>query len=189
MAEGIILAGGYSSRMSENKMTKPLWGIPLILHAVQRMKPIVARVVIVTGYYHEPIASLFSMDSQIEIIHNDQYALGMFSSVQCGVRAIQSDLFILPGDYPLIHTETYTELLQAQGAIRVPTYEGKRGHPLFMVQELRDALLKEPIDSNLKRFRDQFPVSEVAVDDSGILKDVDTFSDWMLIEHLMEGRG
>lgn len=189
MTEGIILAGGFSSRMPANKMTKLFMGIPLILHAVNSLKSSVTRLVVVTGHIHEPIVALLGQDPQIEIVHNDQYPLGMFSSVQCGVKAIRADCLILPGDVPFIQPSTLVKILKAEGQVRVPTYEGKRGHPLFFSLALREACLKEPVDSSLKRFRDRYPVTEVAVTDPGILKDIDTMSDWDELHQWQKGDG
>lgn len=189
MAEGIILAGGYSSRMVVNKMMIPLWGKPLIVHAINALKPAVSQIIVVTGHYHEEMVALLEADPMVRIFYNENYPSGMFSSVQCGVRACQSDFFILPGDYPLVKTSTFDSLKGAEGDIRIPTYHGQKGHPIYFSQKMRTTILSEPITSNLRVIRDRHPVTFVAVEDDGILKDVDSKEDWHKILTIDKGDG
>jgi molybdenum cofactor cytidylyltransferase len=97
----------------------------------------------------------------------------MFSSVKKGVSCIKNDFFLIPGDYPLVKKQTIDKLIASSGEIRVPIYNGRKGHPIFIEKELIQELLEEPITSNLKVFRDRHTVNYVEVDDKGILLDVD----------------
>ena len=44
MAQGIILAGGFSSRTQNNKMRLSIDGKPLIFHTIEAMKPFVNKI-------------------------------------------------------------------------------------------------------------------------------------------------
>ncbi len=186
MAEAIVLAGGYSSRTSTNKMHLIVEGKPLLVHTVESIKPFVNKVIIVTGHYDQDIRSFIKEDDKIKIIYNQDYDRGMFSSVLTGVKHINDDFFILPGDIPFIKKETFEKLLNGTKPVRIPTYKGKEGHPLFLSRELKENLLKEDvINSNLKLFRDKQDKELIEVNDSNILKDVDTDKDY---EELVKGR-
>ena len=102
MAEGIILAGGKSVRMKQNKMLLSFRGHPLIWYTIQSMKPNVSRVIVVTGRYDKEIREALKDETNITFVYNKDYELGMFSSVLTGVKETKEDFFIVPGDCPFI---------------------------------------------------------------------------------------
>jgi len=186
MAQGIILAGGYSSRIGHNKMTLSYQGTPIILHCIHSMMPFVSHIFVISGHYHDELTQLLKDDPKVTIIYNELYHLGMFSSVKKGSLFVTEDFFIIPGDYPLIMQSTYLALLKCKEPIAVPVFQNKKGHPIFIKKELIEALRNEPLDSNLKLFRNRFQFAEIQVDDSGILLDIDTLEDH---EHLITIKG
>lgn len=182
MVDGIILAGGYSSRIKTNKMTLIYNDLPIICNAVETMKDYCTKIVVVTGHYHDEILKVVNKYDNVIVKRNENYDLGMFSSVISGVKELNNDFFLTPGDYPLIKKETYKQLLDANGVIRVPIFNGRKGHPIFIEKELIRHLLNEPIDSNLKVFRDRHIVTYVETSDEGIIMDVDTLEDYLMIK-------
>jgi len=187
MAEGIVLAGGYSSRFSTNKMTTLLNGKPLIRHTVDTMTRHVTKVYVVTGFYHDEIVRLFQDDSRVEIVRNPDFAKGMFTSIKQGVAMVKSDFFLIPGDCPLVDDSTYGKLLSSSGTIRVPIYRNRKGHPIFLEKNLIPELLSEPDTSNLRIFRDRHEVNYVITEDEGIVRDIDTLTD--LVETSVKLKG
>ncbi len=187
MAEGIVLAGGYSSRFKTNKMMMELDGIPLIRHTVDKMRKFTTKVYVITGFYHQDIKDLFLDDEDVEIIRNMDFDQGMFSSVKTGVAKTNADFFIIPGDYPIVSDATYELLNSSSGKVRVPVYANRRGHPILIESSLKTALLAEPADSNLKIFRNRFEVNYVLTDDEGIICDVDTMKDFFYIQNKAKG--
>jgi molybdenum cofactor cytidylyltransferase len=182
MIEGIILAGGYSSRIKRNKMTLLYNGKPIICNVIESMMDYCSKIVIVTGHYHDEIVEAVSNYDKVIIKRNINYDLGMFSSVISGVTEINSDFFLTPGDYPLIQKETFKQLVDASGVIRVPIFNNRKGHPIFISKELIEPLLNESLDSNLKVFRDRYKVNYVETSDEGVLIDVDTMEDYLMIK-------
>lgn len=179
MAEGIILAGGFSSRTNNNKMSLIIKDKPLLIHAIESMRPFVNKIYLVTGHYDQEIRSFIKEDEKLQIVYNKDYPRGMFSSVLCGAHYVSDDFFILPGDIPFINARTYDALLKGSKPVRYPTYKGKEGHPLFIKKELIDELRNERIDSNLKVFRDRQDKEAIEVDDKYILRDVDTNEEYI----------
>jgi len=186
MAQGIILAGGYSSRIGQNKMTLSYLGIPIILHCIHSMEPFVSHIFVISGHYHDELVQVLESYPHVSIIYNELYHLGMFTSVKKGVEKVTDDFFIIPGDYPLIMKSTYETLLKSKELIAVPVFQNKKGHPILIKKELIEALRNEPQDSNLKLFRNKFRFEEIQVNDPGILLDIDTMDDH---EHLIKIKG
>jgi len=187
MTQGLILAGGYSARAKQNKMLLLFENKPLILHAIDGMIPFVSQIFVVTGHYHDEISELLRGYPQAICLKNNNYEMGMFSSVLTGVSALSEDFFVLPGDCPFVSQNTYSTLLSGKKKIRVPSFAGKGGHPLFIKKELLSDLKKEPVTSNLKAFRNRHELEFIEVIDEYILTDIDTIEDFTDLIHKKEG--
>ncbi len=184
MAEGIILAAGYASRAQANKMLFEVDGKPLIDHVIAGMRPCVSHIYVVTGHYHEAIETHLK-DKDVTCLFNPHYHEGMFSSVKQGVRAVREDFFVIPGDCPFVSSKTYEKLMKTKRKIAVPVYGKRRGHPIFVSIELKEALLETEPDSNLKAFRNRYDYEAIEVDDPHVIIDIDTVADY---EKIKEGR-
>lgn len=187
MTKSVVLAAGYASRVGTNKMALPIEGTTVLVKLVQTLQEVVEEIIVVTGHYHQSVTELVGGMDKVRICQNTNYADGMFSSIIRGIKEVDEDCFILPGDYPLICKETFEKLLASDGVIRVPVYEKRRGHPIFIEKKLIETLKKEPITSNLKAFRDRHEVTYIDVDDRGILLDIDTMKDYDVIKKEVEG--
>jgi molybdenum cofactor cytidylyltransferase len=176
MFDGIVLAGGYSSRFKQNKMCVKYHGKALILYAIEGMHKFCKNVIVVTGYYHQEICECLKGIDYVKIILNKDFSEGMFSSVKAGVNHVEHDFFIIPGDYPFISDDVYKKLIDSDGLIRVPSYNKRLGHPIFMSKQLKDDLIMTEVD-NLKDFRNLNEYKIVEVDSDSILKDIDTVED------------
>jgi len=172
MVDGIVLAGGFSSRAKTNKMFLKYKNKEIILHAIESMNTICQKIILVTGHYHQEIDRFFSGYNNIQVVYNKEYEKGMFSSIKRGVSETTNSFFIVPGDYPLINEKTYINLLNSTGAIRVPSYNMRLGHPIYFDKSYKEKILQSDI-SNLKEFRNQHEFSIINVDDPGILRDID----------------
>src|SRR6056297_2277252 len=177
MVDGIILAGGYSRRLGRNKMSIVYKNKPVIRHTIEHMQAVCNSIYVVTGFYHDEIKRLIEDIEEVQVVYNADYDKGMFTSVQKGVACTMHDFFIIPGDYPLVQTTVYDEILLGTKGIRVPSFSFKLGHPIFFNQHFKEKLLKTSKD-NLKSFRDAYDYEIINVDDEGILFDIDTISDY-----------
>lgn len=182
MAEGIILAAGYSNRAKTNKMLLMYKNKSLICHAIDGMMPFVSHIFVVTGHYKQEIEEAMKDLANVTCVENKDYHHGMFSSIQAGVRSLSEDFFVLPGDCPFIHGYTYELLLSGKKEMRVPSYLGRKGHPLFIEKHLIEPILNEPISSNLKDFRNRHDLQVMETEDPNILTDIDTIEDYIKLE-------
>jgi molybdenum cofactor cytidylyltransferase len=182
--QGIILAGGLSTRMKHNKMLLFYMGKPLIEYAIDLLSPFVDNIIVVTGHYHESISAYLANHSKVTVVQNTKYQGGMFTSVKIGIAAAKDSVLMMPGDMPKIHPQTIQALIDGSGVIRIPSFHNKRGHPIYIDKSLFSSLLLEPDTSHLKAFRNKHPMDHIIVNDKGILIDIDTPAD---IDQLRKG--
>lgn len=102
------------------------------------------------------------------------------------VHGIQQSLvdvdawMIALADMPAIRPDSIHALLQALQAgadIAVLVYQGRRGHPVGFSRLYLTELLRLEGDQGARSLLSRFPVTEVVVDDPGILLDIDTTLD------------
>ena len=118
-------------------------------------------------------------DARVWPVVNPDPSRGMFSSLQAGMTEAQGDaLVVLPADMPFVQGATVRLLLEtfaAKSAIVSPRFNGKRGHPVILPPSLRDEIrAADPhltLHDILKRHQDQRV--DIAVDDQGVIRDVD----------------
>ncbi len=186
MAQGIILAGGESSRAKVNKLLLKVSNKELIRHAIDSMKPFVSKIVVVTGKYHDHLLPFLE---DVQVVRNYDYQKGMFSSVQAGVGMIDDDFFVLPGDTPFVSKKTYEALLEKgvkEREVLSPVHKGESGHPILISKSIKRAILKEPVDSNLKEVISRYKIRNVEVEDEFIKLDVDTVEEYEAVVKKLE---
>ena len=170
---GIILAAGNSSRMGSPKALLEYEGQKFI----HRLKSVL-------GEFCDPLIVVGSSQSQFPIdAVNPKPERGMLSSLQCGLRTVpqQTDavLFTLV-DLPAIDPATVRTLIDGWRGepLRVPRFEGRRGHPVMLSAKLIADFLnatgtpKDIISAHAAE------IVYVDVDDPGVVTDVDTPDDY-----------
>lgn len=186
--EGIILAAGFSSRAGVFKMSLDFNGKTVLESSICNMKKFCSKIYVVAGYKIEVIKDILKPYNDIEVVFNENYEEGMFSSVKKGIECLKGDrFFITPGDYPCIKQETYSALLNTEGRIVIPVYEGIKGHPILLDTLVGKELLKSDKFHNLREYISSSGFTTVEVDDRGILKDIDTIDDYKELLELSSG--
>ena len=177
MVTGVILAGGYSKRAKTNKLLLKVDRKPLISYTIDSLKNFVDKLIVVTGRYDQELRPVLS---DVEIVYNPNFTLGMFSSVLAGLSQVDSDVLILPGDMANISPKTMKAILDNKDVITIPTYKGETGHPLFLNKEMVALVKNEDVNSNLRKFIEEHNelVNYVEVDDPFIKFDIDTIEDF-----------
>ena len=177
----VILAAGYSSRTHQFKLAYEFNGQSLLSMLIDRFYPICDNLIVVGGHYYDAVKTLIRGYEKVRLVKNERYSLGMFSSIQCGVKAVHGDFFIMPGDTPLVQRETLERMVSYFHAsnkgdfdLLIPSFGGKGGHPLLFRHYLKDALLLESPESNLRDFKKKVKLSFLETEDEGIHFDIDT---------------
>ena len=137
-------------------------------------------VLVVTGYGAADVAAALG-GLAVTLVHNPDYATGMASSLEAGVRALPAacdGALMLLGDMPEIvarHLDTLIGAFAA-GRIVVPTHQGRRGNPVLWPANLFPELLQLQGDAGAKGLLSAHAgdVLEVDVGTDAIFSDVDT---------------
>jgi molybdenum cofactor cytidylyltransferase len=187
VADGVLLAAGFSSRAGCFKMTAEIGGRPLLLWGLETMAAACERVIVVAGFAAHRVRALVAGRPGVELVVNENFAAGMLSSVQAGAARVRAArFFVLPGDLPLVGGAVYRRLLETDAEIAVPVHDGRRGHPVLLDRRLLGALLDEPGESSLGRFIGRRRPLAVEVDDPGILADLDEARDMKQINAMLD---
>jgi molybdenum cofactor cytidylyltransferase len=177
--DAVILAAGISSRCPQYKLALPLGERSVIEHTVEGLYPFVDRVIVVVGWREETVRALLAAFSKITFVANHEYEQGMFSSVRAGVSAVRAARFFLqPADMPLVDPAVYTRLLATEADIVIPTYGGRKGHPVLIRRGVIDDILGAPHSATLRDVLAARGYASAAVEDEGILLDIDTMADY-----------
>jgi molybdenum cofactor cytidylyltransferase len=180
--EGIVLAAGLSKRSKRYKMTLPLGDRTVLERTVESMSPFVDRVIVVLGSRAERLRTLFAGRAGVSLAYNERYREGMFSSVRAGIAQMTAArFFLLPGDQPLISPHVYERLLSVDDSVVIPTYQGRKGHPVLLRRELVPDILAMPAEATLRDAIERAGYTTVEVEDEGILLDLDTAVDYATI--------
>ncbi len=203
----IVLAAGLSSRMGAFKPLMELAGKPLLLRVVDGLleSAVIREVVIVAGHRADEIEAALQLwqskaaspeAGRVRVVRNSDFARGeMLSSVRAGIAALRQHAnaaetdpalgFLLAfADQPAVSPATVQQLVAAFNAkkppLAIPTFLGKRGHPVVFSEQLLPAIAAlSPVDTLRSVVHQYLPQALlVAVDDSSILDDLDTPDDF-----------
>lgn len=198
---GILLAAGRGRRFDpaggRNKLLQPLPGGDLVVVAsARRLLACLPRVVAVVPPDDGGVAdALRALGCEVTVCA--QADTGMGASL---VHALQHAIhhathhpmrdaqpaggwLVALGDMPFVQDATLAALRDAVAheadarTIAVPVYGGRRGNPVAFGAGHLGALLALGGDQGARRLLTAHPVTEIAVDDPGILRDIDTPAD------------
>ncbi|WP_440940164.1 nucleotidyltransferase family protein [Immundisolibacter sp.] len=180
---GILLAAGAGRRFGGDKLLAPLHGRALVLHALAALHPAVDRVIAVVRPGAGALADALEQ-AGAQVVECPRATLGMGHSLACGADHAPpaARLLVSLGDMPAVRPDTIRRVRRAleRGAvIVVPTHHGHRGHPVGFAPALQRELTRLVGDQGARALlqRHAADVREIAVDDPGILHDVDTPTD------------
>jgi molybdenum cofactor cytidylyltransferase len=174
----VILSGGESRRMGAPKALLPYRGMTFVEHLIEVTRhPRVGVTRIVVGAHADEIRErLIARVS--EIIVNEDWEKGQLSSIQAGVRSLPEGgtggMILCPVDHPIVSAELVGRLIEefdaSTKAIVLPTYRGRRGHPLIFRASLYTELLaaSEDIGARQVVWAHADDLCEVATEEEGV---------------------
>src|SRR5215467_1490454 len=190
MISGILLAAGESSRMQG--AFKPLlkWGKRTVIgECVHQMRNSqLAEIFVVLGHREMEIRQTLS-GSGVQYAINEDYRRGMLSSVKAGLASLSPNedaALIALVDQPMITGEIIDTLIAAfiagEKGVALPTYQGKRGHPVIISSKYFEEIMQLDEDSaeGLRRFVDgrRGDTLEVPVTTPAVIEDIDLPEDY-----------
>jgi len=181
---GILLAAGKSQRFNSNKLLHPIINnTSMLLVVAKKLAGVLPGSIVVIS----PTLKTYTTQLKqlgLQVVINEQAALGMGSSIACGVRASKdaSGWLITLADMPYIKTETLTLLANrlTEGAHMVaPQYKQQRGHPVGFCHAYINELLalNEDIGARTIIKSNQEKLTLVLTDDEGVVRDIDYSGD------------
>ena len=182
----IVLAAGYGRRFGSDKRTYALHdGTPMLEATLRVYIEVFERIVVVLRPEDENLkSSSLALSEKIEIVTANQAHLGMGHSLARGIAAARSDkwegAFIALADMPFVKSDTLRQLSGGLAraddtAIVQPVFEDRPGHPVGFKPGYFPRLGLLEGDEGARIVLDEAGdrVIRVAVDDPGILLDVD----------------
>ena len=188
---GLLLAAGRGRRFDPNGASNKLLtaarqglhaGKPLAVAAALNLRGVMPRVIAVVRPPEDAATRALAdclAEVGCELIVNAHADAGMGSSLACGVRASADagGWVVALADMPAIRPDTIALVASAleRGALTAaPHLNEQRGHPVGFGAGLRGLLLALDGDVGARDVLRAHPPQRLAVDDAGILYDVDT---------------
>jgi molybdenum cofactor cytidylyltransferase len=178
---GIILAAGASSRMGTPKALLDYRGETFLDRLIRVLGEVCDPVIVVVGYHADAIRAAARGPAQFVV--NPDPSRGQLSSLQTGLAAVPGDaegFLFLPVDCPAASPGTVRRIVEAlqsadQPLLAIPTYQGRRGHPVCARRELIPEFLALPAEGQAKEVVRRHADRTLYLDagDAGVLSDID----------------
>jgi molybdenum cofactor cytidylyltransferase len=174
-----ILSAGESRRMGAPKALIPYRGTTFagyLLEVTQHPRAGIVRVVLGAGA--EEIRERLQLPPAAVVLNPD-WSKGQLSSMQAAIRSLTRDatagLMFCPVDHPIVSAELVAQLIAEFDStgkpIVLPTYGGRRGHPVIFRASLYDELLAASPDVGARQvvWAHQADVVEVPTEEEGVI--------------------
>lgn len=182
----MVLAAGLSRRFGdENKLLQPVGDVSMLESVINALcSAEVSNIRVVTGHQSSEIQKELSHFRDLQLIYNPDYRKGMSSSIRKGIDQCE-DLdacMICLADMPFLTEEDYRKLMAnfyregAPDCIMIPTFHGRRGHPVIFGKQFFNALSNLPeSDQGARQIVRNNPacVKEIDLGTENIFLDVD----------------
>jgi len=187
---GVILAGGRSARMGIPKALLDFRGEPFVVRLLEAFEALDLKTrVVVVGPDAFRIREAVSGHPCL-IVENPDVEAGPVGSIRCALASLETihppAILVWQVDLPHVHVSTVESLIEAYrrkgAAITLPTFAGRRGHPVIWDQRLfpeirtSEAATREGARAILHAHPDE--IAEVPVDDPAVTDYINTPADY-----------
>jgi molybdenum cofactor cytidylyltransferase len=184
---GVILAAGLGRRMGVIKQLLPLHGRPILQHVIDAARSSgLEHILLVLGHAHEAIRTKIDCMG-IDVTVNPDFAKGQSTSLRTGlVQGPETNgVMFLLGDQPMVGHALIDTLIDAFEAERPPAvqpvHQGRPGNPVILGRELLREAAALTGDTGARPLLQRPGVMHLEVDDSALLRDVDTMDDYLAL--------
>lgn len=148
----------------------------------------VSRIVLVVAPGDQALQT-WGEEAGVLVALNPDPERGMLSSILAGLSALGGaaklaaegeSLAVCPADLPAVLPSTVAAVLQSRAPLAVPSFRGRRGHPLAISPELVPEIETLDLANGLRELLDRHSdrLLTLEVDDPGAVRDVDTPDDY-----------
>jgi molybdenum cofactor cytidylyltransferase len=188
MIWALVLAAGESKRMGEPKQLLPFGRSTVIETVVQSViSSSVDKTLVVLGAARDRVEAVLKK-FEVELTVNPDFAAGMLSSVQWGIRHLPQTAraaLVFLADQPWVSAETANlvidEYRRTGKGLVLPTHAGSDGHPLLVdLGKYRAEIDRLSPQVGLRQLLSLHPedISRFEVEDPNISRDLDTPGDY-----------
>jgi molybdenum cofactor cytidylyltransferase len=179
MLAAAILSAGESRRMGTPKALLPYRGKTFLEHLMEVTRhPRVGMTRIVLGAGADAIRQALRLD-QGAVVVNEEWEKGQLSSIQAAVKSLKAlateGMILCPVDHPMVTAELISRLIEefdsSRKLIVLPTYRGRRGHPLIFREVLYEELLRASSELGARQvvWAHRGDVLEVTTEEEGVV--------------------
>jgi len=157
MLAAVILSGGASRRMGSPKALVAYQGTSFLEHLLSVTKhPAIGVRRVVLGADADAISNQIVLPPD-QMVINGEWEKGQLSSIHAAIRTFPGGtegLLLCPVDHPLVSAALVNSLILAftetQAPVVLPTFEGKRGHPVIFSASVYEELLAAPLETGAR---------------------------------------
>jgi molybdenum cofactor cytidylyltransferase len=187
---GVILAAGRSRRFGRSKALLPVEpaGLPFAARLIAVFRAAAVEDVLVVGRPDDAALREVVEAAGARFVVNVDADRGQLSSLVAALDATDAPsvggVIVMPVDIPLIEAATIVAVREAflhgTAPIARATHGGRHGHPVIFGSAVFDELRRADPDRGAKAVVHAHAndIREVEVDDSAVLRDVDTPGDY-----------
>lgn len=180
----VITAAGMSSRMGDFKPLLKIGSMSIVRRIVATLRQAGAEnIVMVTGFNAEALERHLAGSGIVFLRNGDYEHTHMFDSAKIGLAYLADKcdrILFTPVDIPLFTAATVSALLDSGAELACPVFDGQSGHPLLISDYVAKKILADSGEGGMQGAitRCGRDMTDIIVDDEGILHDADTPQDY-----------
>lgn len=171
--------------MGRPKLLLPFRGDTVVGSLVRSLREGGASEIVLVTAPGDAALQAWGAAAGVRVLVNPDPKRGMLSTILEGLAVVDGSqpVAVCPADLPALLPSTVRTVLEPGSPLAVPSYRGRRGHPLVISPELIPEIRTLHLEVGLRELLDRHPdlLRVVEVDDPGAVRDVDTPEEYLAL--------